>query len=316
MKWERTLLNAIVGSSLGLLFCCGGSKQLVRSENTDVHEEVNYIPYYLKVYEADSLYLTGNYERSFQILDSLFREFEPLNYEYNELETYIKASYLTSNNENTKKYFEILISTYGLRKEFIKEDRLMYLAFNSLNFDSKTIDELEKLYLSNVNYELRDLISEMVYKDQLHRQKGTVNKDSMRKIDKENELKLIEIFNNYGYPNEKIGCKVKVKNRQHNQETNISILLMHTDDSIRIHYFLPKILDFVKKGDVTPSIFAKLTDQLYLYNDQKQIFGTYSNSPLQYGKRTTDSLRKSIGLTSYKEYDKWRAEKKYGVKLP
>ena len=31
----------------------------------------NYIPYYLKVYKADSLYLTKNYQQSYEILDSL-----------------------------------------------------------------------------------------------------------------------------------------------------------------------------------------------------------------------------------------------------
>ena len=42
-------------------------------------KNANYITYYLKVYEADSLNLIGEYKSSNEILDSLFKKFEPIN---------------------------------------------------------------------------------------------------------------------------------------------------------------------------------------------------------------------------------------------
>jgi hypothetical protein len=65
------------------------SKVIERNVAANEKKEVNYIPYYLKVNEADSLSLVGDYKKSHHILDSLFKKFEPLNREfYNEYFTY------------------------------------------------------------------------------------------------------------------------------------------------------------------------------------------------------------------------------------
>lgn len=56
-----------------LLMSCK-AKQISQEEKS-----LNYIPYYLQVYKADSLYMTKNYKQSYEILDKLFKKYKPLN---------------------------------------------------------------------------------------------------------------------------------------------------------------------------------------------------------------------------------------------
>ena len=80
MKKTIVLLTLIL-----LLLSCKSKFTSIGDENA------NYIPYYLKVYEADSLYLTKNYEQSYKILDRLFKNYEPINIEtFNEYLNYIR----------------------------------------------------------------------------------------------------------------------------------------------------------------------------------------------------------------------------------
>lgn len=98
--------------SFALLICslflnsCNTNKNVVKSNIDEIvkKEEVNYIPYYLKVNEADSLHLIGNFKKSQHILDSLFNKFEPLNQEsYGEYITYLKNRILLNDLKNVDK---------------------------------------------------------------------------------------------------------------------------------------------------------------------------------------------------------------------
>ena len=326
MNLQKIILNAVVGSSLIAFLCCSGSKQITVAKNTEIEKEVNYIPYYLKVYEADSLYLTGNYERSFEILDSLFKEFEPLNYEYNELETYIKSAYLIGRTDAVKPFFKLLISKYGFVIELLSYDSILNSAYQAVHIDIKEYHVLKENFEQKINYALRDEIDEMYYRDQFFRK---LNNASLKQneedsalfahqwqiSDKRNEEKLIYIFEKYGFPNSKLGCNIYVKGREE-QTTDVKLLLMHTSDSLRFQYFLPKLLNFIKEGESYPRIYAAMIDQYNVYNGEPQIYGTFSNVELMYNKEKTDSLRKSIGLPKNLNYDKWRLEKIFKTSLP
>lgn len=77
-------------------------------------KNANYIPYYLKVYEADSLYIVENYEKSFKILDSLFKKYEPVNtYIYYEVINYMKLKVIL-NKRISRKETENWILNYGV----------------------------------------------------------------------------------------------------------------------------------------------------------------------------------------------------------
>lgn len=140
MNLQKLFLNAVVGSSLGLLFCCGGSKQLALAENSEVKEEVNYIPYYLKVYEADSLYLTGNHQRSFEILDSLFKKYEPINL-FDEINQYLVSGYEINEIEGKEKYIEILFKEWGVIREDFENYPEIELLCKELNIADLTLND-------------------------------------------------------------------------------------------------------------------------------------------------------------------------------
>ena len=93
--------------SLGL-FSCKSNYTRIGDKNA------NYIPYYLKINEADSLFIVGNYKRSFEITDSLFKKFEPINLEgYSEYMTHISSAVASNNFDRLKKKIKKSFVCYG-----------------------------------------------------------------------------------------------------------------------------------------------------------------------------------------------------------
>lgn len=92
---------------------------------------------------------------------------------------------------------------------------------------------------------------------------------------------------------------------------DIVVLLLHTKKDIRNSYFIPKIYEFVKKGECSPRTYAVIVDQL-------KYFQKYDNLDMPYGEfnlRSIDSTqyyrfnpnRKEIGLPTL-EYSKWKLD--------
>ncbi|UPT71848.1 MAG: hypothetical protein M0D53_05970 [Flavobacterium sp. JAD_PAG50586_2] len=90
-----------------------------------VKHDVNYIPYYLKVYEADSLYIIKEYSKSYSILDSLFKVYPPVNLNiYNEVLNYLQLKIILNKSVDDIELLK-LISYYGYKKEFIVNDSIL-----------------------------------------------------------------------------------------------------------------------------------------------------------------------------------------------
>ena len=66
-------------SKVGMFFLISISFISCKSYQKIGGENSNYIPYYLKVYEADSLFLVKNYSLAYDKFDSLFKYYEPIN---------------------------------------------------------------------------------------------------------------------------------------------------------------------------------------------------------------------------------------------
>ncbi|HLS31903.1 MAG TPA: hypothetical protein VK021_13685, partial [Flavobacteriaceae bacterium] len=84
-----------------------------------------------------------------------------------------------------------------------------------------------------------------------------------------------------------------------------TILLLHTDDSIRIDYFIPKVKEFIKKGQCTPYVLGTMYDNLALFNKGPQTHGTYENQNGDYANMISDvskvnENRAEIGLPTLK----------------
>src|SRR5690606_24970567 len=184
MCLSKFFFNAIVGSSLIIFLCCSGSKQITVANDTKIEKEVNYIPYYLKVYEAKGLFEQGNYERSFEILDSLFRKYEPLNqfmvYEY---KTYLQSAYLRSNKHILPKAFIRGIEEYGLSDLVFENDSIMNLVYKESGLDCVKYMAHWSRYLDKINFGLRDTIKEMVKRDRFKNREDWDTPEAARRLD-------------------------------------------------------------------------------------------------------------------------------------
>ena len=302
---------------LSFVVLCCKTKQLpekviIQTEN----KELNYIPYYIKVYEADSLYLVNNFEGSFELLDNLFKEYEPLNTErYKEYDTYLSCCYKLKKNIDLRKLFEKAITYYGTNTRYIKYDTLLENAFKTCKFSDIELKDFTNTYRSKLNFKLRDSIIDICKKDQLYRQNGDYGKN-MSSSDSINKVKLRQIFSKYDYPSEKLIGEFYIDST----DVDLSFAFLHTESEFRMNFLLPKVLIAVKKGLSYPELYTQSYDR-YLedYKGGKQLYGSYK---LERVKKTTeiinekklDSIRKSIGLPS-KGYIKWRLKSKYGFDL-
>lgn len=289
-----------------LIISC--KSQLLKQE---IKPDINYIPYFLKVYEADSLYLTNNYKRSYEILDSLFKKFKPLNLEkYKEYETYISSAFMLDKKINFKDSILKSIQNYGSNPRYFKYDSILNLAYLHSKISKKESLESNEIYLSKLNFSLRDTIKKMCAIDQDVRNKYTSYNNEIKNIDSINQIKLKSIFIKYGYPEEKLIGEYYVDSTN----VNLGAILLHTNKDFRLNFLLPKILESVKMGKAYPQMYTESMDRyLYDYQNKKELYGSYTGKKknLLYPKKI-DSIRKSVGLPSI-TYNNWRMKTKFGI---
>lgn len=267
----------------------------------------DYRKYYLEIYKADSLTMIGKYEHSFNILDSLFKIYEPTNappyYEYN---TYLKVSQLAKKTISKKKVHS-LIANYGfdIATFDVNAYPVLNKVFEESNISKKRYHNYRKQYLDKIDTVLRKKIVQLKYLDQKARKIDSKKNriKLMDSIDLQVEKFLIDIFSRNIFPNEHV-----IGNHTIDKNSAISIgtLLLHTRDSIRLNYFIPRINSFVEQGKCLPSTYCQMIDQYHLYNGKEQIYGTYNT--LQLNPKEYNYVRKKAGLPSI-EYEQWRYKK-------
>lgn len=262
----------------------------------------NYIPYYQKIYEADSLYVVGNYDQSYRVLDSLFKLYEPINtFRLREYETYCILSRLMNKKLKSKDFFK-LVSNYGYDKNWMTGDSILKSYYNSIPNSEKLYKAGREKYLKSIDLELRAKIVEMVIEDQKYRTgKSTPEILALRKVaDSINELEVRKIFYNVGYPNEKIigNYTIDISN------VSINPILYHTSTSTDKEYFFYKVLEYTRQGKVEPDVYAFMIDRYNLFRFDKQFYGTFRDR-LNISESETNKNRNSIGLPSL-DYEEWK----------
>ncbi|MHA7060238.1 hypothetical protein ACWGOQ_0023655 [Aquimarina sp. M1] len=275
-------------------------------------QQKNYIDggYYRSVYEADSLFIEGNYLKSYSILEGAFKQNSPINLPiYYEYKTYIKSAYLTNNKGKSFDGLRNLISKYGITWNQINNDSILKLVKTESNLSKKHFDSLSIIFIKTLDISLREEILEMKIKDQLYRGRNYVGENITKQdsIDDVNTKKLITIFEKYGYPNSGI---IGTSSNPNKNNPSIRVMLLHTDDSIRESYFMPKILSFVKKGKCNPFTYGAVYDQLLLYNKEEQKYWTYETKKNITNTKKVNEFRESIGLPQY-GYETWRFNRLY-----
>lgn len=258
--------------------------------------ECNYITdYYQTIYEADYEFETKNYQKAFDLYRTAFQFCEPITtLGYNEIAKFAETT--------------AILKKYDLSYEFLKKSILQgsqlisfknnsnFEGFFSSQFGAQIINEydsLNKQFIDNVDLELREEIMFMCFADQgVRSQVNDIDWKKVDSVDKLHEKRLIELFENQGFPNEDmIG-----PNSIDHGHIDIGVLLLHTDDSIRMNYFVPKVREFVQKGKASPYYLGAMIDQYYYYHKEPQIYGTIRGVNMIDDIKNVDNNRISIGL--------------------
>lgn len=264
----------------------------------------DYSNYYREISKADSLFVIKEYENATQLFEEIFSKYEPINtFRFNEYSCYLKSKHFFNKDVN-KGDIEALISKYGFTKGRILNDSILSKYYSQFINEEKYV-ELISSYKKSIDFELRKKIASMVRLDQYYRTEydGDDFNKQLKKIDSIHERELILMFDKGVYPGEmKVGSLFYDEN-----VPDIETLLLHTGDSVRLSYFLPKLRNFIKEGKSSPYIYAMMLDQLELYNGRTQKYGTYNVKSID--KNDIQNFSKNrkelnIGLPSI-EFDIW-----------
>lgn len=177
-----------------------------KSNYTRIGEKkANYIPYYLKAYEADSLCLVGNYQRSYEILDSLFKKYEPANMNnVNEYSTYIACCVMTGNTKGIDSKIRKGILKYGsVIRNHPEADTIYSRLFKITKVSKEEMKVLSRKYNKKFDPNLRNRIVRMFNEDQDARI-PILNYDKMNEFQKKHEKEIKEIITQFGYPHQGI----------------------------------------------------------------------------------------------------------------
>lgn len=275
-----------------LLFSCKTGFTHIGGKNA------NYIPYYIKVYEADSLFLSENYRGSYKILDSLFKKYEPINLpEYNEYTTYIACSYILK-EKNLSKKIKKGYSKFNNLGLWHKNYKVIYKGLDSILNNNEVLSAKNK-YSENIDFKLRNKIISMIHNDQESRKNKDFKKMELLTIN--HEKSLDSIFKIHGFPiKEKIGFGLN------GESIHFNILLLHLNPSKR-NSLISFLKENVINGKYSPDEFATVVDREYLEKSNEMYYGQYQNEGLGYVKDAinVNQRRKIIGLPTL-EYEAFR----------
>lgn len=307
----KKIVFLIIFIVLGFVSC--------KSSYTKIGDKnANYIPYYLKVYEADSLYLTGSFQSSYEILDSLFKKYEPINIDgYYEYEIYTASAVMSNNLKDIKRKFKTAHKKYGSKYAQGLNGNAIRIRDSIVKYDSfsdNDIDKFIKNYINKLNLSLRDKVAKMNKEDSSVR--GNFNSEEGQQLYKEKHRKeLLQIFDKYGYPEKSIIGHNNLNLSDDDQDVTLEIILIHQSTEFK-EYILPFILKSVKEGKVSPEVYAVIYDRMYWEKSKKaekeayQYYGSHlgGNLKIRFPKKL-DSIRMSIGLYKNPNYGVWRNNK-------
>lgn len=294
--------------SISLISC--KSYQKIGDKNS------NYIPYYLKVYEADSLFLVKKYSLAYEKYDSLFKYYEPINMPlYFEFENYIKSGLLAKKDKSFKKEFKKIVANYGYTYGNIEKDTLLQVLASRFKKSKKDIEKWQKQYSSKIDTFYRYQLTTMNLNDQKVRNQKPLNWDEVAKIDKQNDSILRQMINVIGYPNFKnVGSFRKLNEDEKKVDLGVEVLLNHfTSSEESFEFYNQTLPNHIKKGECLPKDYAHLIDRYYTKNSKDSFFYfitfnyDFKNNPSLV--RVINERRKKNGLPSI-EYEKiWFEER-------
>ena len=266
-------------------------------------KKVDYITYYNKVNQIDSIYRMANdpilAQKQYR---KLFRKYIPKNQDrIQEYETYIILSDKYNRRFGGKKSLYKLIQLIAPYWDYKKDDDEFFKIYKKNNIDKIQIEKEVVKWKKSLSKPLVDSFTLAFTRDQDNDRDDAIK---MKLNDEKNAKLLISSFKNYGYPSlQKIGLY-----GNGNVFMPMGTILVHMPFVKEYKILENKIFEYVKSGDCPPRDYAGMVDRYNLQVSRKEIlYGAYI------GNSTFDTLavnrnRKKIGLPSLAHADKIRKD--------
>ncbi|KYH04707.1 hypothetical protein EGI15_12465 [Chryseobacterium cucumeris] len=257
----------------------------------------DYIVYYNRVNEIDSLYRIANQpEKAIMQYKKLFKKYTPKNQErIKEYETYIKLADQHQKNFGGKKSLYKLIP---LIAPYEGSYGSYFGLFKKYGIDSTEVKQRIVDWKKGLNKRLVDSFSIAFVRDQAE---GRRNPQLMEKNDRINAQLLKWTFENYGYPSvQKIGL---IGNG--GVFMPMHPLFSHMIGEKEYPYFKAKMLEYIKSGDCIPKDYANMVDRHNLQIDKVEMpYGSYPSYSAIIDTMKVNHNRKKIGLPALKRISK------------
>jgi hypothetical protein len=278
--------------------------------STKSNGQENYLDYHSKVIEGEQLIVEGKYATAIHLFDSLFKQFDFLFLRDVKVATELSA--FENDYKSGLEFTRLGIKAGWTLKSINKNDNLRPIREQQEWAKiTKAYDSLRKIYLSRLNFQVKELVHEMIKKDQ-KKAFGAIlrigQKSKRRYAEKkfaphsEDQLEKLEpILDEYGYPGERI-----IGN-----DIWVSVILSH-HNSISVNYnskdtvyaqLRPKLLKALKLGEISPYEFAQIEDwRIAALNDHELtsygFLGTISNDTVlvMVNKNRTEIGLRSVAL--------------------
>jgi len=275
------------------------------SKKTNTKE--NYLNYHSKVIECEQLIVEGKYTSAINILDSLFKQFDFLF--LRDIKIATELSIFEKDYKSGLKFTRLGIKAGWTIERINKNDNLQPLKEQpEWTQIISAYDSLHKIYLSKLNFQVKEQVHEMIKKDQkkafgalLRIGQKSKRKYSEKKYAPHSEhqiRKLEQIINKHGFPGEQlIGNNVWA-----------SVILSH-HNSISVNYnskdtlytqLKPKLLNALTKGEISPYELAQIEDWRIaaLNNHELTSYGFLGIIPDKTILESVNKNRAKIGLRS------------------
>ena len=273
-----------------------------KSSYTEIGDKkANYIPYYLKVYEVDSLFYSGNYADYKNELESLFSKYEPLNItSFNEYENYTKSLISLNKAKKHKRELKTLISNFGYKYEDLLKDSILSIALKNSKMSTNYLNKLEEKYKKGLDAEFIKTLKKIEFDDEEIRTRQGLTleerKPLMIEVDKKNDSIIKNYILNNGFPR-----KEKVDN------FSFDLLFNHFSYNGSYDFYKKNLPQNIKNGTCNPNDYAALIDRWYRINKGEPFYYMTWISKLNEIENDSEkfkqinSERKKIGLPSIKQ---------------
>ena len=255
--------------------------------------EKNYITYYNKVNEIDSIYRIAQKPKlAIKKFRKLFKEFPPKNQErIEEFENYIYLSDKYQENFGGKKNLYKFITLIAPYRNAYQEHLPL---FKKYGIDSLEAANKTDLWVRSREKVLMDSITTLFIRDQEGRR---LDINISARNDLKNAKLMKWIFDNYGYPSlQKVGVF-----GNDDVFLPMSTFFSHMSASQDYPYFEKKLKRYLEMGDCTPREYSTMVDRYHLQVlKDKMLYGSYIGVDGISDTVQVNKNRKSVGLPSLK----------------